>query len=192
MTSPYLSMGEHFQQPFTGLTDASPFKFYNQNSKLKFLGRLAQSNEEPLSSILKGFSFAFPMNGSTPIPKNGFSDMEEKPLDTANLAALLSRNTPFDNKIFNFQNQFEEKRDNEDNSITGELSRMNGQFLLTPTLMIDPSTGKQMNMREFTFEMMGSSDPIALGDNLKEGLDCRTYYSKVDELGDPRKKIKQD
>lgn len=189
LTSPYLVSGDNFQ-PLSGLMDHSPFKFYN-NNKLQYLNRLAQGNEEPLSNMLKGFSFAFPINGTTPLPRNNFvSDAEEKPIDTANLAAFLSRNTPFDhNKIFNFQHHLEERKDNEEIQLNCDLAKMGSQFILTPNLMMDPSSYKSLNIKEFSFDL-GTSDPLR--DNLKEGMDLRAYYGKIDELGDPKKKIKHD
>jgi hypothetical protein len=140
--------------------------------------------------MFKGISFAFPINGNTPLQKNNFfGELEEKPLDTANIAALLSRNTPFDhNKIFNFQNPIEERKDFDENQ--RDTNKLNNQFVMTPNLMMDPSSLKSLNMREFSFDL-GTSD-FVLRENLREEMDFRAYYGKIDELGDPKKKIKQD
>lgn len=97
LTSPFF---DNYPSQF-GFIESSPFKFYNQNSKLRYISRI--NNPDDLSAFLKSSTgnapFMFPqLAQATPLLKGGIpSEIDDKVLDTARLNALFN-----DNRIFNF------------------------------------------------------------------------------------------
>jgi hypothetical protein len=105
LSSPFFS--ENYQN--FGFIENSPFKFYNNNTKLRYMNRIGGMDD--LSSILKSSgNFVFPTLLATPLLKSSLpSELEDKNqiLDTAKIAALLS-----DNRVFTFPTETkEEERD---------------------------------------------------------------------------------
>lgn len=112
--SPFFA--DSFHQ-FGGMLENSPFKFYNANSKNRYLTRLT-SGAEDLSAVLKGTpSYIFPVGGITPMLKSGMaSEIDDKLLDTAKIASLLSES----NRIFTFQNATLDNNNNNSNANKGD------------------------------------------------------------------------
>jgi hypothetical protein len=111
LSSPFFS--ENYQN--FGFIENSPFKFYNNNTKLRYMNRLGGMDD--LSSLLKSSgNFMFPTLLATPLLKSSLpSELDDKNqiLDTAKIAALLN-----DNRVFTFPT--ETKEEDKDGQVPGD------------------------------------------------------------------------